>query len=247
MRSHNIIFMIVAVLVASGIFALPKLNKDEFPQFTIRQGVVAAVYPGASAQEVEEQVTKPLERFLFTYAEVDKQNTYSRTENGIVYIFVELRTSVKDKDEVWSKIRHGLQLFKKTSLPGGVLEVVVVDDFGNTSSMLLALESEERTPRELEHYADALCDNLRNISSMGNLKISGQQNEEIALLVDQEKMAAYGISQRTLLMELATQGFRTVSGNVENESGVAWCISPALSGRSIRLVSRLCLPTRRDK
>lgn len=221
MRSHNIIFMIVAVLVAAGIYALPKLNKDEFPQFTIRQGVVAAVYPGASAQEVEEQVTKPLERFLFTYAEVDKQNTYSRTENGIVYIFVELRTSVKDKDEVWSKIRHGLQLFKKTSLPGGVLEVVVVDDFGNTSSMLLALESEERTPRELEHYADALCDNLRNISSMGNLKISGQQNEEIALLVDQEKMAAYGISQRTLLMELATQGFRTVSGNVENESGVA--------------------------
>ena len=219
MRSHKIIFFIVACLVAFGIFALTRLNKDEFPQFTIRQGVVAAVYPGASAQEVEEQVTKPLERFLFTYAEIDKEKTYSVTENGIVYVYAELRVSVKDKDGAWSKIRHGLQLFKKTSLPAGVLEIVVVDDFGNTSSMLLTVESPERTPRELEAYAEQLCDRLRNIPEMGNIKILGQQNEEIAVTVDQEKLAAYGISQRALLVELATQGLRTVGGSVENESG----------------------------
>lgn len=221
MRSHNIIFFIVACLVAFGIFGMTKMNKDEFPQFTIRQGIVAAVYPGASSQEVEEQVTKPLERFLFTYAEIDKEKTYSVTENGIVYVYAELRTSVKDKDGAWSKIRHGLQLFKKTSLPAGVLEVVVVDDFGNTSSMLLTVDSPERTPRELEAYAEQLCDRLRNIPEMGNIKILGQQNEEIAVTVDQEKLAAYGISQRALLVELATQGLRTVGGSLENESGEA--------------------------
>ncbi len=219
MRSHKIIFFIVACLVVFGIFALTRLNKDEFPQFTIRQGVVAAVYPGASAQEVEEQVTKPLERFLFTYAEIDKDKTYSVTENGIVYVYAELRVSVKDKDGAWSKIRHGLQLFKKTSLPAGVLEIVVVDDFGNTSSMLLTVESPERTPRELENYAEQLCDRLRSIPEMGNIKILGQQNEEIAVLVDQEKLSAYGISQRALLVELATQGMRTVGGSIENEAG----------------------------
>ena len=221
MRSHKIIFFIVACLVAFGIFALTRLNKDEFPQFTIRQGVVAAVYPGASAQEVEEQVTKPLERFLFTYAEIDKEKTYSVTENGIVYVYAELRVSVTDKDGAWSKIRHGLQLFKKTSLPAGVLEIVVVDDFGNTSSMLLTVESPERTPRELEHYAEQLCDRLRSIPEMGNIKILGKRNEEIAVMVDQEKLAAYGISQRALLVELATQGIRTVGGSVENEAGEA--------------------------
>ena len=221
MRSHKIIFFIVACLVAFGMFALTRLNKDEFPQFTIRQGVVAAVYPGATAQEVEEQVTKPLERFLFTYAEIDKDKTYSVTENGIVYIYAELRVSVTDKDGAWSKIRHGLQLFKKTSLPAGVLEIVVVDDFGNTSSMLLTVESPERTPRELEHYAEQICDRLRSIPEMGNIKILGKRNEEIAVLVDQEKLAAYGISQRTLLVELATQGMRTVGGSVENEAGEA--------------------------
>lgn len=219
MRNHKIIFMIVAVLMVLGFSTLPLLNKDEFPQFTIRQGVVAAVYPGASAQEVEEQVTKPLENFLFTYPEVDKSKTYSVTENGIVYIYVELRLAVKDKDVTWSRIRHGLQLFKKMSLPAGVLEIVVVDDFGNTASMLLAMESQDRTPRELEHYAEKLCANLRTIPTMGNLKITGQQNEEIAVLIDQDKLAAYGISQRALLVELSTQGFRTISGSIENEAG----------------------------
>ena len=220
-RNHNIVFFAISVLVIFGIFGLIKMNKDEFPQFTIRQGVIAAIYPGATASEVEEQVTKPLEQFLFTYPEIDKHLTYSVSENGVVYIFAELRADIKNKDEVWSKIRHGLQLFKKTSVPAGVLEIVVVDDFGNTSSILLAIESEQRTPRELEEYADKLCDNLRTISSMGNTKILGQQNEEIAVLIDQEKLSAYGISQRALLVELATQGFRTVGGNIGNEAGEA--------------------------
>ncbi|MBP5664562.1 MAG: efflux RND transporter permease subunit, partial [Bacteroidales bacterium] len=221
MRYHKIVFLIVSCLVVLGFYSMTKMNKDEFPQFTIRQGVVAAVYPGASAKEVEEQVTKPLENFLFTYEEIDKEKTRSVSENGIVYIFAELRTSVQDKDEVWSKIKHGLTLFKKVSLPAGVLEIVVVDDFGNTSSMLLAVESSERTPRELESYADQINEQLRTIPSMGNLKILGKQNEEIAVLIDQEKLAAYGISQRSLLVELSTQGFRTIGGTVKNEAGEA--------------------------
>lgn len=220
-RNHNIIFLVIFVLMGYGIYALTQMNKDEFPQFTIRQGVVAAIYPGATAEEVEEQVAKPLEQFLFTYPEIDKHHTYSKSENGIVYVFAELRPDVNNKDEVWSKVRHGLQLFKKTSLPMGVLEVVVIDDFGNTSSILLAVESEQRTPRELESYADKLCDHLRTIPSMGNVKILGRQHEEIAVLIDQEKLSAYGISQRTLLVELATQGFRTIGGSVKNEAGEA--------------------------
>lgn len=220
-KNHRIVFLVMISLALFGIYSLPRMNKDEFPQFTIRQGVVAAIYPGASAKEVEEQVTKPLERFLFTYSEINQQQTHSVTENGIVYVFVDLRVEVTNKDEVWSKIRHGLQLFKKTSLPAGVLEVVVVDDFGNTSSMLLAVESQQRTPRELESYAEIICDRLRGIESMGNIKMVGLQHEEIAVLVDPEKLSAYGIDQRALLLELSTQGFRTVSGSVENEGGEA--------------------------
>lgn len=219
MRNHGIVFFVVGVLLLFGIWSLPNLNKDEFPQFTIRQGVVAAVYPGATAQEIEEQVTKPLERFLFGYQEINKATTYSVTEDGIVYIFAELRMEVERKDEVWSKIRSGLDLFKKTSLPQGVLQIVVIDDFGNTSSMLLAVESEERSPRETEAYSLQLCDRLRTIPEMGNLRILGQQTEEIAIEIDADRLSAYGINQSTLLAQLAMQGFRTISGSIANSAG----------------------------
>lgn len=219
MRNPGIVFFMAGALLLFGFWSLPNLNKDEFPQFTIRQGVIAAIYPGATAQEIEEQVTKPLERFLFTYSEINQKNTRSVTEDGIVYIYADLRLEVERKDEVWSKIRAGAELFRKTSLPQGVLQTIVVDDFGNTSSMLLAVESPERTPRELEEYALQLCDNLRTIPSMGNLKILGQQKEEIAIETDMERLSAYGVSPNNLSAQLALQGFRTMGGETNGLQG----------------------------
>ena len=70
------VFFIILLLTLFGIFALQKMNKDEFPQFTIRQGVVAAIYPGATAQEVEEQVTIPLENYLNGFEFIDKGGLY---------------------------------------------------------------------------------------------------------------------------------------------------------------------------
>ena len=92
MRNHVLVYAIVGALIAFGMFALPKMNKDEFPQFTLRIGVIAAIYPGATAQEVQEQVAKPLEQYLFTFNEVNKARTYSRSRDGICYIYTVLRT-----------------------------------------------------------------------------------------------------------------------------------------------------------
>ena len=84
MRNHGLVLFVFIALALFGIWSLPQLNKDEFPQFTIRQGVIAAIYPGATAQEIEEQGTRPLEEFVNSYEEVDKEQTYSVTEDGIL-------------------------------------------------------------------------------------------------------------------------------------------------------------------
>lgn len=217
MRKPGLVGFVIAALVAFGIWSLPHLNKDEFPQFTIRQGVVAVPYPGATAREVEEQVTGPLERYLFTFEEVNKKLTYSYSRDGMAYVFVELNVEVMNKDEVWSKIRHGLNLFRMTSLPRGVPAVVVIDDFGNTASILLAVESPERTPRELEQYALGLTQRLRTMPEMGKIRILGQQSEEIAITIQPERLAAYGLNQTELVSALALQGFRTVSGSQNDQ------------------------------
>ncbi|MGN0235626.1 MAG: efflux RND transporter permease subunit [Paludibacteraceae bacterium] len=221
MVGHNIVLFLLVCLTAYGVWSLPRMNKDEFPAFTIRQGVVGAVYPGATAQEIEEEVTTPLEQFLFTFPEIDKQQTYSVSEDGMAYVFVELRKEVDDRDAVWTRVRAGLDLFKKTSLPQGVLQIVVIDDFGSTSSVLLAIESAERTPHELEVYANQLCDRLRTIPTMGKVKLLGQQEEEIAIEIDPDRLATYNINPNVVNAILATQGFRTFTGKMGSHAGGA--------------------------
>lgn len=214
MRNHNIVFLIIFMLTLFGLVALPLMNKDEFPQFTIRQGVVAVIYPGATAPEIEEQVTIPLENYLNGFEYIDKENTYTKTEDGIVYAYVMLRNSVQSSSEAWTKIRAGLDLFQKTSLPPGVLQTILVDDFGNTSSVLLAIESDERSPRELETYANTICTQLRTIPQMGRIKIMGIQHEEIAVYIDPDRLSAYGITPTTLQTSLLLHGIRIVGGNL---------------------------------
>lgn len=216
MRNHGIVFFIIILLTAFGIYALPEMNKDEFPQFTIRQGVLAAIYPGATAQEVEEQVTIPLENYLNGFEEIDKANTYSISEDGIVYVYIMLRNSVQSSNDAWTKIRAGLDLLQKTSLPPGVLQTILIDDFGNTSSMLLAVESDERSPRELELYAKQLCTQLRTLPEMGRIKVLGTQHEEIAVYIDPARLSVYGIDQTSLQLSLMLRGIRIVGGNISN-------------------------------
>lgn len=228
MRRHGLVMALFLVLMAFGIWSLPQMNKDEFPQFTIRQGLVVAYYPGATADEVEQQVTMPLEDYINSFEAVDKQLTYSQSEDGLAYIFVMLRMNVSDNDKAWTKIRAGLPLLQKTQLPAGVLQTLVIDDFGNTSSLLIAVESAERSPRELEQYAKQVCSHLRTIPEMGKLRIMGQQTEEIAVTIDPEQLSRYGINPSVLQAQMALQGIRTVGGE-SDAHGALQVVIPYMS------------------
>ena len=188
------------------------------------------VYPGATAEEVEEQLAKPLEQFLMTYKEVKRAKTTSTSQNGMCYVMVELNDDVNDKDEVWSKVKHGLAAFKM-QLPAGVAAVVTNDDFGDTSALLITLESDTRSYRELKGYMDDLSDRLRRIESVSNLRPYGVQQEQISVYVDHARLAAYGIGEKVLSAALAAQGLTPLGGSVSNaETETPIHIAPSLAG-----------------
>ena len=216
LEHYPISLLIVGILFVLGIFGMWNMPKDEFPQATIRQGVVIAVYPGATSEEVEQQVARPLERYLFTFKEVKRNKTTTQSQNGMCIVMVELNDNVNNKDEVWSKIKHGLNLFKQ-QLPGGVLALIANDDFGNTSALLIAIESPERSYRELKGYTDQLGDRLRRIPSVANVKLFGEQKEQISLYVDRQRLQAYGIGQQMLFTQLQAQGLTTMSGSINTD------------------------------
>ncbi|MBE6260851.1 MAG: efflux RND transporter permease subunit [Prevotella sp.] len=216
LEHYPISLLIVAILFILGIYGMYVMPKDEFPHATIRQGVVVAVYPGATSEEVEQQVARPLERYLFTFVEVNRVKTTTTSQNGMCIVMVKLNDDVNNKDEVWSKIKHGLNAFKP-QLPSGVLAIVVNDDFGNTSALLIAIESDQRSYRELKQYSDDLSDRLRRIPSVANVKLFGEQKEQISLYIDRQRLQAYGIGQQMLFSRLQAQGITTMSGSISDD------------------------------
>lgn len=212
-KNYKITAFLVALLLAFGLYSIFLMPKDEFPPFTIRQGVVVAVMPGATAEEIEEQVARPLERYIFTYTEVDRAKTKTTSSNGMCICMVQFKPEYGHLMPIWSKMKHGLNNFK-AMLPAGVVALIVQDDFGDTSALLLTIESNERSYRELQGYSDELADRLRRIESVSNVRQYGEKKEQLTISVDRQRLAAYGIGQTMLMQALHSQGITTLSGTV---------------------------------
>lgn len=216
MHYRQIIILVVACLVAFGMYSLPEMRKNEFPDFTIRQGIVVAVAPGNTAQEMLEQVTKPLEDYIFTYKEVKKEKTNSKSRDGITYIQVYLNDELQDKDAFWSKFKHGVSQFK-SQLPPNVVALMVNDDFGDTSALLITMESQDKTYRELDDYMDLLQNRLRTIPAVGRMTVKGMQDEQISVYIDPDRLAKYGLTEQTIAGSLMQKGFTVSGGRVKTD------------------------------
>jgi multidrug efflux pump subunit AcrB len=215
MKYRQIILSFVVVMMALGAIALFTMPRNEFPDFTIRQGVIVGVYPGANSQEVEEQLTTVVENYIFSYSEVNKVKTYSNSSEGRMIIFVELNDNIQNADQFWSKLRHGLDELKM-QLPAGVLALIGTNDFGDTSALLITMSSEKKTYRELEEVMKSLESDIRKIESVSKIKRYGEQKENVFVYVQQEKLNEYSIDPTTILASFKLQEALNYAGSLDN-------------------------------
>lgn len=215
MRNNKIVITIVLTLMVVGIVALRKMPRNEFPVFTVRQGVVVGVYPGASSEQVAEQLTTAVENYTFGFKEVKKSGTYSYSREGIMYMFVELTADCKNADEFWSKYKHGLELLK-SSLPSGVLALVANSDFGDTSALLISLSSDNHTYKDLELWLKKLEAEVRKIPATSKVKNVGLQKEKIFVNVDPDKLNEYNIKALSLLGAFQSNGLVGYAGDIDD-------------------------------
>ncbi|MFZ4564161.1 MAG: efflux RND transporter permease subunit, partial [Bacteroidales bacterium] len=219
MRNNNIVVIIAAAIIIVGIVALIKMPRNEFPTFTIRQGVIVGIYPGATSAEVEKQLTTVVENYIFGYQEVKKAKTYSYSREGVMYIFVELNDNVKNADQFWSKLKHGLTEIKMT-LPSGVLALIANTDFGDTSALLITLSSDTRSYKELEEQLKKLETDIRRIPATSKVKHFGLQKEKIFVNVRPELLNEYNIKSLTLLGSYQANGMVSYAGKLDDGSTV---------------------------
>jgi multidrug efflux pump subunit AcrB/outer membrane protein TolC len=208
MTEWRIVVTLILVLVAVGMRALLVMPRQEFPEFTIRQGLVIGVMPGASSAEVEERLAKPVEEYLFTYGEVNKAKTYSESTTGQLVVHVELREEIKGAEApaFWVKVRHGLNELKAEKLPRNVVALVGMNDFGDTSALLLAVTAQGRSPRDLKSHLEVLEKHLRRIESTSKLKRVGVQEEVLRVTVSHERLSRYGVREASLWLTLQGLG-----------------------------------------
>ncbi len=217
MRNNNIIIIISLAIIIVGVVALMKMPRNEFPTFTIRQGVIVGVYPGATSAEVEDQLTNVVENYIFGYQEVKKAKTYSYSRDGIMYIFVELNDDVKNTDQFWSKLRHGLTELKMT-LPSGVMALIANSDFGDTSALLITLSSDTKSYKELEEQLKKLENECRKIPATSKIKHYGLQEEKIFVNVKPELINEYNIKSLSLLGSFQGNGMVSNAGSLDDGS-----------------------------
>jgi multidrug efflux pump subunit AcrB len=191
--NNQVPMIIVALLCVSGIFSFIRIPKQEFPNFTALEGLVIAVFPGASSEQVDARLAKPLQDYLFSYSEVDRLHTYSVSKEGQCVVFLYINSGVEG-GEFWPKLQIGLQEFK-TNLPIQTLALTTVSDFSDYSAILLSISSSSnsRTYRELEEYCGRLSEMVRVYDKVSSIQTFGLQKEEVSVYVDAEKIAFYGI------------------------------------------------------
>jgi multidrug efflux pump subunit AcrB len=215
LRYRQPIIILTAILVLTGIAALIKMPRDEFPTFKIRQGVIIGVYPGASSEQVEAEVTDKVEEYLFQYKSVKRSKTCSVSRENVMVVYVEVSDKEKDPDGFWLKLRHGLNELK-TRLPAGLISLTADNDFGNTSALLLSVRSDGKTYRELEDYVKQLENAVRRVPSVSRIKRYGVQKEEIGVYLDNAKLARYGIRPLTLAAAIMPQSTAGYAGELDD-------------------------------
>jgi len=218
LKYKHVTLSVLLLLFAVGVDSLLNMPRREDPKITIRQGLVIASYPGANSTQVEDQVTKKLEQYLFQYEEVDKSKTYSTTKDGVVVVNVELAESVKQPDVFWSKLRHQLLISKQIDLPEGVRGPIVNSDFGDTEALIIGLESKNTSYAELKRYAQRLEDYLRTVPAASKIKRIGEQQEEIVVSSTSEKLAQYGVNPQQVVQLLQSQNSINATGEVKTAS-----------------------------
>jgi multidrug efflux pump subunit AcrB/outer membrane protein TolC len=208
LKYPQVTLTLAVMLFAVGLYSLFTMPRREDPKITIHTGIVAAIYPGATAAEVEDQVTRKIEEHLFRFSEVRREKTFSTTRNGMVIVNVELNKSIKDSDEFWSKLRLDMAQLKATGLPAGVRGPIVDSDFGDTVAVLIAIHGGHYGYRELKDYAQTVEAGLRALPAVSKIKRIGDQKEEIDISASSERLAQYSLNPLKVMQAL--QGRNTV-------------------------------------
>ena len=215
LNNRKLVSFFVAILVVGGVISYYIMPKLEDPAIKVKQAMVVTTYPGASAHEVELEVTDKLEKAIREMSGID--NVQSQSMNDLSLITVELETTIKDEDveQHWDILRRKVTNVA-SSLPSSASTPMVRDDFGDVYGMFYALTADGLSDQEMSDYAELVKRNVADINGVSRVEIYGQRKECIYIELRQDKMANLGVMPIEVIQTLNNQNSATYSGYYDN-------------------------------
>lgn len=205
----------VAVLIIGGLWAFTQMPKLEDPAVRVKQALVVATYPGASAHQLELELTDPIEKSIRQMPGIDHIESSSYADMTI--ITVELHPTVKDDEleQQWDLLRRKVENIKP-SLPKGSQVMTVADDFGDVYGMFYALTGDGLSDRQLSDYAELIKREVLAIDGVTRVDIYGKRQECININLKEEKMANLGVLPTEVIQTLNGQNATSYAGYYDN-------------------------------
>lgn len=216
-RHKQIVYFFIIAIITGGLWSYFHLGRSEDPDFTIRQAVVTAAWPGASAQQITQQVTDPLEKKLQDTKGLDYVKSF--THDGKTVIYVNLKDSVP-KEEMqtrWHEIRN-LVNDEWGSLPSGVMGPYINDRFDDVYGSIYAVTGDGFSYEEKRKYAENIRRRLTGVEDVQKVELLGVQKQEIYVEMDQNKLASFGMRPSDVFAMLQQQGAMMPAGMIHTDS-----------------------------
>jgi multidrug efflux pump subunit AcrB len=216
LRHRTLVQFFMLIIVAAGLLAYFRLGRNEDPSFTIKTMVVQAAWPGATVQDMIEQVTDRIERKLQETPGLDFVRSY--TIAGRTTVFVNLQGYVRSEQvpDTWYQVRKKMADIQRT-LPSGVVGPYFNDEFGDTYGIIYAFTSDGFSHRRLRDYVESVRSRLLQVRDVSKIDIFGAQDEKIYLEFSVRQLAGLRLDRQALIQAVQAQNAVTPAGVVQTD------------------------------
>lgn len=213
-RERSVTLFLIILVTLAGIFSFFGLGRAEDPPFTVKQMTVITVWPGATAQEIQDQVAEPLEKRLQELKWYDRTETYTRPGMAFITLSLQDKTPPSQVQEEFYQARKKLGDETK-NLPAGVMGPMINDEFSDVTFALFALKAKGEPQRLLVRDAEALRQQLLHVPGVKKVNIIGEQAERIYISFSHDRLATLGLSPQDIFTTLNSQNALTAAGSIE--------------------------------
>ncbi|EWG75125.1 MULTISPECIES: efflux RND transporter permease subunit [unclassified Enterobacter] len=213
-RERSITLFLIVLVTIAGIYAFFGLGRAEDPPFTVKQMTVITVWPGATAQEIQDQVAEPLEKRLQELKWYDRTETYTRPGMAFITLSLQDKTPPAEVQEEFYQARKKLG-DETQRLPAGVIGPMINDEFSDVTFALFALKAKGEPQRQLVRDAEGLRQQLLHVPGVKKVNIIGEQAERIYISFSHDRLATIGLSPQDIFNALNSQNALTAAGSIE--------------------------------